>query len=384
MRATENGVLEPPVRIDAGDRGRVAFRPTSHRSRGEALQILVVLPNWVGDAVMATPLLRALKQLDPGGTVTVVGKYVTCGVLEGLSSVDRAVVYYPGRYHRLQRVSTVWALRRERFDAVLLLPNSLASLAAGLASRARRQIGYGSLLRRRLLSDPLDRPSGDDGRSPSTIESYLHLGTALGAAAEDRRMELVVRAEDAELTDRFFQSIGLRPHDRPVVINIGGAFGAAKRWPVEYAAKLARRLAEERGYPVVIHCGPGDREDAGAVVRQARSAGVRSMADFDPLPLGLSRGVLSRAAVVLSTDSGPRHMAVALRVPTVSLFGPTGPLANRTHAEHESAIWEPLACAPCWKRDCPLGHHQCMKSLTVNRVLHAITNILDESGRRSA
>lgn len=333
---------------------------------------------------MATPLLRALKERDPGGTVTVAGKYAPCAVLEGLASVDRAVVYHRGRYSRLQRVSTAWALRREQFDAVLLLPNSLSSTVTGLASRARRQIGYASPLRRYLLSDSVDRPSGADGESPSMIESYLHLGTVLGAAADSCRMELVVREEDDRLTDRLFQSLGLRPFDRPVVINIGGAFGAAKRWPVDRAADLARRVAEERGYPVVIHCGPGDREDARAVVRQARSAGVRSMADFDPLPLGLSRGVLSRAAVVLSTDSGPRHMAVALGVPTVTLFGPTDPLTNRTHADHEIAMWEPLACAPCWKRDCPLGHHQCMKSLTANRVLRAITKVLDQADRRSA
>lgn len=333
---------------------------------------------------MATPLLRALKERNPGGTVTVIGKYVTCGVLEGLPSVDRAVVYGPGRYSRLQRFSTARALRRERFDAVMLLPNSLSSTVTGIASGSVRQIGYATPTRRFLLSDPVARPAGADGESLSTIESYLHLGTVLSASSEDRRMELMVREEDDEVTDRFFRSISLHPHDRPVVINIGGAFGAAKRWPVDQAADLARRLADEQGYPVVVHCGPGDRADAEAVVRQARSSGVYSMAGYDPLPLGLSRGVLSRAAVVLSTDSGPRHMAVALGVPTVTLFGPTDPLTNRTHADHETSLWEPLACAPCWKRDCPLGHHQCMKSLTVDRVLQTVTRVLECSGRRTA
>lgn len=333
---------------------------------------------------MATPLLRALKERYPSGVVTVVGKYPACGVLEGVSSVDRAVVYAAGRHPRLQRVKTTWGLRREGFDAVVLLPNSLSSTATGLASGARRQIGYVAPLRRRLLSDPVERPVASEGESPSTIESYLHLGTFLDACPADRRMELVVRDEDAELTDRYFQSVGMRPHERPVVIKIGGAFGAAKRWPVDQAAALARRLADERGYRVVVHCGPGDRDDAEAVVREAASSGVCSMAGFDSLPLGLSRGVLSRAAVVLSTDSGPRHMAVALGVPTLTLFGPTDPLTNRTHADHEVAMWEPLACAPCWKRDCPLGHHQCMKSLTVGRVFRAITRILDQSDRRIA
>jgi heptosyltransferase-2 len=156
------------------------------------------------------------------------------------------------------------------------------------------------------------------------------------------------------------------------VFNTGGAFGSAKDWPGEHFAALARRLAVERDLHVLVNCGPKERDAARAIVAAARDGRVASLADEAELPIGLTKAVIRRATLLVSTDSGPRFFGVAFGVPTVTLFGPTSVAMTQTYAANETSVSLGLDCQPCMARSCPLKHHRCMRDLSVERVMAAV------------
>jgi heptosyltransferase-2 len=164
--------------------------------------------------------------------------------------------------------------------------------------------------------------------------------------------------------------------DGPVVcLNTGGAFGPAKNWPSEYFATLARRLVDETGADVLVLCGPAERDAALKIVALANHPRVVSLAGH-PLCLGLSKACVRRSALLITTDSGPRHFAAAFNVPVITLFGPTHIAWTRTHHPQALHLHYPVPCGPCQRAICPEGHHRCMRDLTPENVLRVALRVL--------
>jgi heptosyltransferase-2 len=167
-----------------------------------------------------------------------------------------------------------------------------------------------------------------------------------------------------------------------VVLNDNSASGTARAWGAERHAALARLLVERvPGVCVLVHCGPGDRDPARAIVAQAAHPRVAGLGDVAELPLGLSKAVYRRAALSVSSDSGPRHIAAAFGVPTVAILGPTDPLLGRSDEIRCVEVRKPLVCSPCNEAVCPLGHHDCMRLITVEEVGQAALETLARHGR---
>jgi heptosyltransferase-2 len=195
-------------------------------------------------------------------------------------------------------------------------------------------------------------------------------------------MELSTTAADERVADAAWARLGLAPDAVTAVINTGGAFGAAKDWPAIRFAQLAARLATQRGLSVIINCGPSERDAARWIAASARHPRVVSLAEEPELPLGLTKAIIRRARLLVTTDSGPRFFGVAFGVPTVTLFGATGVELNKTYASCETSVSLGLDCQPCMARTCPLGHHRCMQDLSVDRVWAAIEARLRTPDRR--
>src|SRR5262249_15472319 len=153
---------------------------------------------------------------------------------------------------------------------------------------------------------------------------YLKLAYAIGCAPEDQSLELATTPADELAADLVWRQFGLR-EGRVVVLNSSGAFGAAKLWPVEHSAHLARRMATELNFDVLGLCGPSERQSAHQIVQLAGHPRVVGLAD-QPLSIGLTKACVKRSLLMVTTDSGPRHFAVAFGVPIVGLFGPTPPI----------------------------------------------------------
>ncbi len=346
------------------------------------MKLGIFLPSWVGDACLATPTIRALYQgLAPNTELIAIGQPSSLEVFEGLDWFSEKIAYQrrPLLTHR-SRWNLACELRRIQLDATILLPNSLSAAIVAFMARVPRRIGYDRDGRGIFLTDRLAVPmNGRRLRTISVVDYYLAFAAFFGCSVADRRMELSVsEAEDAQ-ADELWKMVGFDSNVPTIVLNSSGAFGQSKLWPPEYVQALAKRLVTAFGVQVLFHCGPGECRIAIETAEACNHDKIKSMGGMPHLPLGLSKAVLNRATVVVSTDSGPRHLAVALNRPVVSLFGPTDPAWTVTYNKPEVILRQNLSCQPCYERSCPLIHHECMRGLSVERVFHAVSRLMHHS-----
>ena len=337
----------------------------------EAVRTLAAfLPNWVGDAVMATPALRALRTRFIEARVVAVCRPPVHAVLAGTGLADEVVpLPKTGR--------DVWsatrALRSEPADLAVLFPNSLRTAAVARLAGAKRTLGFARDGRRWLLTDPV--PPGDRDRPSSTLLSYNKLARAAGCGDPGTSTELAVSPADEAAFAAVLSNHAMLRHGF-VALNPGGAFGAAKHWPTEHFAALARRIVAETGRAALVLCGPSEREIAAEIASRANDARVTSLGSLPdgdrPLSLGLTKAAVRAAELLVTTDSGPRHFAGPLGTPAVTLFGPTHIAWSETFHPTATHLQIAVDCGPCQQRTCPLGHHRCMTELTPDRVFAAV------------
>ena len=343
------------------------------------MQLAVFLPNWIGDVVMATPALRALrKDIGSGGRMLGVMRPYVADVLAGTTWFDDFMIYEK-RATQTERRSR--AVRRRlvaaKLDAAILFPNSFRT--AWMAWRS----GAGpreSVTRTSFETGCSRQESRRQNKPPRTSRLRpsipIFISSAVRRNVEPPRMELATTPADEAAADAVWSKLNLPPGDRVVVLNTGGAFGAAKDWPTAHFAALARRIANELDRSVLINCGPSERDVARRIVATAGNRRVVSLAE-EPTPIGLTKACVRRARLLVTTDSGPRFFAVAFGVPVVTLFGPTDPELTTTHFDREVCLSLALDCQPCMKPKCPLGHRHCMTRLTLDTVLAAVERLLE-------
>ena len=330
---------------------------------------------------MATPTLCALRDHFPSARMTGLMLRAISDTLAGNPWIDDTIILEDLGQSQMQRWSGVTRrLRAERFDLAILLTNSILTAAVSWMGIAARRVGYDRECRGFMLTDRLPAGWTIQGYRPNPlIDYYLRLADHVGATRHTRRMELFVDPVDRQVAEGLWQRLGIVRGQAVVVLNPGAAFGPAKRWPSESFSELARRLVDERRAKIIVLCGPQERELARRIALESeRSSSVFAMSD-ERISIGLSKAIIEKASVLVSTDSGPRHFAPAFGVPVVSLFGPTHIAWTETYYPGEVKLQKSVPCGPCQRRVCPQGHHRCMKELSVDDVYRATLGRLDES-----
>jgi heptosyltransferase-2 len=277
-------------------------------------------------------------------------------------------------------IATLRRLRREQLDVAILFPNSLRPALLARLAGARTVVGFARYGRDPLLTHrlyPLRDRYGDLKPTP-IIDDYNRIVQRLGVPAPSRRLELFTTNADELAAERFWQQAKLGCFSSVVGLNPGGAFGASKHWPTEHFAEVARTLAV-KGHGVVVLCGPAERDEAIRIAAAAKHPHVVSASSLSP-SIGLTKALVKRLALLVTTDSGPRHFAAAFDVPVVTLFGPTHIEWTETYFAKAIHLQEKLPCGPCQQRVCPLGHHQCMTQLSPQRVTTACLELLRRHG----
>jgi heptosyltransferase-2 len=349
------------------------------------MHIAVFLPNWIGDAVMATPALRALRHHFRGAGIVGVLKPYVAGVLEGGDWFDEQILAHGGAWTQ-GVAATAWKLRRRRIDLAVLLPNSFRTALTAWLGGCRRRVGYARYGRSVLLTDALEPAREPDGRLQvrPILDAYNALAEHLGCAPPGHDLELFTTSTDEAAADAVWERGGFDAYPEVICLNPGAAFGAAKHWPSDYFAELARDLAVRRGSSVLVLCGPAEREQARAIAVLAAHPAVHALADLTErggvgggprLGLGLTKACVRRADLLVTTDSGPRHFAHAFDRPVVTLFGPTHIDWTETYHPRAIHLQKQVACGPCQRRVCPLDH-RCMKQLTPAEVFTAAEGLL--------
>ncbi|MBM4069567.1 MAG: lipopolysaccharide heptosyltransferase II [Planctomycetes bacterium] len=350
------------------------------------MKIAAFLPNWVGDVVMATPALRALRHTFPDARILGIARPYVAGVLEGSPLLDEQVLLSKRGAWRHRGPAIAWQLRREKIDAAILFPNTFrAALVARLAG-CRRRIGYRLYGRGFLLSDRLEPLRDERGwlKPAPAIDAFNRLVAVLGCPNPGYRMELATTAADEKAADQVWETSRLAAKNEVVCLNPGAAFGSAKYWDKERFVQVAREFVDRRGCGVLVLCGPKEQELARDIARDARRSGVHALSELSGsgLSLGLTKACIKRASLLVTTDSGPRHFAAAFDRPVVTLFGPTHIAWTETYHPAAVHLQKKVDCGPCQLRECPLDH-QCMKLLTVDDVFAAAVSLLSPERKAS-
>jgi heptosyltransferase-2 len=330
-------------------------------------------PNWVGDLVMATPILEAAVRDPRFARVTIALRAHLAPVLaEGPCS---AHVLPLERGESETRI-----LRELRPDLALLLSNSLGAawraFRAGVPWRGGAALsGRGLLLTHRVV------PPQRDGRRVPVPTAHLQADVAglAGILPESLHPRLHFGAATRAAVQAELERLGLPPGERYVLCAPAAAFGAAKLWPPEHHAATLDALHERHGLRAVVTGAPGEEREIQAV---ARACAHRAL-DFSSAKRDLERlkPLVAGASLLLSNDSGPRWFAAAFDVPCVTVMGPNFPELTASSLERTEVVrLEDLECAPCLERTCPLEHHRCMRALQPERAIAAAERLLARAG----
>jgi heptosyltransferase-2 len=335
---------------------------------------------------MATPTLRAVRRhFGPSARIAGILRPPLAELLEGSDWLDEQFPFDPKSSCREHgRLALIGRMRRQRSDMALLLTNSLHTAALAWLGGARQRVGYARDGRSLFLTKPVQAARAGRQFQPSPmVESYLALARAIGCPEESPQLELNVTAAERDQAAGAWRDLGLRTDGQVVALNSTGAHGAAKLWPAEHCATLARQITEQLDHDVLVLCGPGERDAARQIAARAGASRVFSLAG-QAVSLGLTKGCLARCRLMVSTDSGPRHIAAALGKPVVTLLGPTLPAWIENSSVRGPMLRAALECLGCGKRTCPLAHHRCMRELTPERVLREVAALVQTTTIKAA
>ncbi len=351
-------------------------------------RLLVRAPNWIGDAVMCEPALRGLRSLFPQAEVTLLAKAAVAELFIGYPGVDRIVVYNDRDVHAglAGKWTLAGTLRRHQFDLAVLFQNAFeAAFLTWLAGIARRY-GYATDGRVFFLTDPVAVP--DRATLIHQVGYYWNLLKPLGLAGEPSAPALVISAGEERTMESRLASAGIGPGDVVIGVNPGSTYGSAKRWLPERFAETARRLIDrvrkdEGKEAAVMILGAKGEEALGKSI--AALVETRSVVLSGTTTIRELMAATRRCRLLLTNDTGPMHIAAAFGVPVVAVFGPTDWRTTSPYGQEQSIVREPVDCAPCFLRECPIDH-RCMTRVSVERVyeagLSSLSGLSGPSGRR--
>lgn len=323
-------------------------------------KFLLRLPNWIGDAVMATPLLEAIKLSFPMAHLTVLAALSVADVVRGNPYIDELIEFSRSKGNREDLgFDLSKRLKKEKFDISINLPTSISSNFLFSRSGIKRRIGYKSFFSTFLLTDKVAKKTGQH-----QIDIFLQLLYPLGIFLPQLKPKLFLIPGEEQSTRSFLDRLGIKEGQRLIVINPGAAYGSAKCWPKERFRELALRFVNLDNQPNIVFIGTGAMQDEIEEMITGLSPKVINLAGKTSIRTLM--GIISQADLVISNDSGPMHMASALRRPLIAIFGSTDQRFTGPYYG-ETVIDKKVACSPCFKRTCPIDF-RCMKQIEVSDV----------------
>ncbi len=336
-----------------------SYKPTPDR-------ILLFLPTWVGDCVMATPTFFAIRNRYPSAIITA----LTMPLLQSLIHDEpwqNEILTWPPKKHWPKLPALIRQLRRRKFDLAILFQNSFRSaLIAGLAG-CKQRIGYDRDGRGFLLTHKIPVPKTAGQIKPHPIcDYYAQLAIATGCDHPGDQLTLTTNPNDDETINQRLRDLNI-PTDQPkIIISPGASFGASKLWVPERFAQLADRLATEHNAATLITCAPSEDTIANDIARKMTTPA--HVINNPHINLSQLKSIVRQANLLVCTDSGTRHIGKAFNIPIVTIFGPTHQEWTDTNYARERKASIPVDCGPCQQKTCPEGHHKCMTDLTVDMV----------------
>ncbi len=323
------------------------------------MKILIILPNWLGDAVMATPAIELLAKHYPAARFTFVGSYVSIEALKHHPLCEKAIIDETKKASSRLLATYKLAQKLGRFDMAITFRNQLHSSLLLRFTGTVLTVAKRSWHSRFLLS-----------HTPK-IKANKHL---VKQYAELAMVNVNDFTEDTIPPLKLY--IKPKSFEKPTLgINAGATYGSAKRWYPERFAAVAAEYAEK--YDIIIFGGPNEVEMAQEIEDNLKKLGVTNYTNLaGKTNIEELCANIGGCSLFITNDSGPMHVAAAYQVPTVSIFGPTKyKETSQWMNEKSKLVRKEMDCSPCMKRECPLGHHECMKSITADEVSQAVKEL---------
>lgn len=327
------------------------------------------MPNWIGDLVMATPVLTDLRNAFPSSVITAMCRTPICELLSDDAAIDELFCFTKvvNKFlRRQQRRNVIAKIERGKYDVAILLTNSFSSAWWCWQGHVPRRIGYSDHFRRFLLTDPISRPK----EKMHQVDLYKNLLKPLGISRSKTAPRLFISDKESEDSKQLLYQRGYVAGKKLIGINPGAAYGMAKCWPPERFRALALCLLQE-GYVVFF----GDastyslvKEICNGLPEQVMNlAGVTSLREL--------AGIIKNCNLLITNDSGPMHIAAAFGTPLIALFGSTDGEITGPYDMPEAMIDKRVPCSPCFKRVCPIDF-RCMQEILVEEVAEKASQML--------
>lgn len=328
-----------------------------------AEKILILGPAWVGDMVLAQSLFKTLKTNDPDCIIDVAAPAWTLPLLERMPEVSNkiALPFKHGEFAFSERINFGKSLKKQGYTQAIVLTNSFKSALLPWAAGIKQRTGYLGEMRYGLINDvrPLDK-----SRLKKTVERFVNLGLAKNENSQPEIPNPVLISNKADALAALKRIAVTEPHVKVLGLCPGAEFGEAKRWPAEYYAEVAN-IALGKGWQVWLF---GSEKDIPVTTTINQLTQNRCLDLGGKTRLGEAIDLMSLCDTVISNDSGLMHVAAALDKKLIAIYGSSDP--HHTPPMHPDAVIEYLGlnCSPCFKRECPLGHLNCLKQITPDTI----------------
>ncbi len=350
--------------------------------RQAAKHILVRGPNWLGDAVMCEPALRGLRRIAPEARISLLVKPLVAELFKVHPAIDQVLVYDDKGRHAgwLGKWTLARDLRRGGFDLAVLFQNAFEAAVLAYAAGVPRRYGYATDGRSVFLTEPVSVP---DRRAPvHQVEYYWNLLKPMGLTGDPSIPEFYLAHDETQAMTVRLEQAGIGEKDMVIGLNPGSTYGGAKRWLPERFAEVTNRLCQ------TLAQSQGKRVSAMILGAKGEELLGREIAGRLSLPSVVMSGsttirelmaATKRCALLLTNDTGPMHIAAALRVPVVAIFGPTDWRTTSPYGAEQTIVRQPVECAPCLLRECPIDH-RCMTRVSSDEVYEAAVKRLTGLG----
>jgi heptosyltransferase-2 len=343
---------------------------------GEIRRVLIRSANWVGDAVMSLPAIASIRVSFPRAKIVILAKPWVADLFQENAAVDRVWVYRsPGSHEGFWgKWRLAQELKPEEFEIAFLLQNAFEAAWIAFLARISRRAGYGTDGRTLLLTHPVRLNSGTKGGHQ--IDYYLNMVRSLGCSPVSRIPSLEVPEGRGKEARERLAALGVRDSEALVGFSPGATYGSAKEWFPERYAELSRRLIREFGARILVFGSSGDT----AIPSGSSPEKSPSILDLTgKTTLAQAVALIAQCRVFVTNDSGLMHVAAALGVPLVAIFGSTDPQRTGPLGHPSRILYKPLPCSPCLKTQCP-GNRECMEAITVEAVFEEVKKAWQLSG----
>jgi heptosyltransferase-2 len=322
---------------------------------------------------MTTPAIRAIRKRFPNSYVSLLAKPWVMPVFENSEHIDRLLIYDDKGRHKgiFGKFRLARDLKKYHFEAAILLQNAFEAALITFLARIPLRIGYNTDVRQLLLTHAVS--CTNEIKKKHQTDYYLNIIRGLGMKEDNRELYLRLNQKDRFRAEKRLLEQHLSLDDKIVGINPGATYGPAKQWPLDRYAHLADKIQAFTGGRIIIFGGPNDRNLGGNISQRMQH---RPIDLSGKTSLGEAMALIERCDLFITNDSGLMHVAAALNVPLIAVFGSTNSITTGPLSQNSKIVQVPLECSPCLRPECPKGHLNCMDQISVEMVFSDVKDML--------